>query len=1270
MKKFISILLSIVLFFGAINLPSFATADKSTLGKYYKFSFDENGDRYDYNAVLNKSVQYKDNTFFPFWQYTDLSGKNTSINYDTLTDSNGNNGVDVLKITTDTSMYLTLMTKDGKPFEVQPGKDYVVRVNAFIETETNYSQASVMLASPNARVSSWYESYYNNSRAVTGYGCYGGFTIESLKFYDINTKYVSDVNKAVSCVGFTLNNGNSWGSGHKGTTTDTATKINKTCYINAPDNNRYSDNGFVTYNSEYNSYSYNFPIYTSSNLTPIDSNKDGQQDTVTLNNYLTLFFSAATYTVDGVVMPFTYDIESIEIWENGYTPGIEMISNGEVVKQISGEERENIPYFIPEAPEGKYFTGWYTDKDCTKFIDSSTLLSPSVTKIYAGFNDYNAEYKMEMNKTNTSLKNIAYPFDYNGVYSSYVGRYGYNFRKFENGNASFFSVTPWGENGAFLLCDEKGDAFVAEPNAVYKISIKYKVADIITKDEVGTLPDGSSYSGGYVSLAAGIGFDPKHRNGLANYAFLHQTPSVEHREVTDWLTADFTVDTGALEGTLPVIGFFVSTAGVPSRYTSDGNKINEQPGNLNFGYNNLLVAEVTVKKCPHITFRDNFGNIIAKKTYDFNERIDFSTIVSKNEDYIFENGVGYTVSDYKWYSDDTFENALDTENITAVADKNYYVNITPLSEIKGDLISYYGFEDIQVPLQNFSYTNGYSSKVALTASGETDAINIARGAKNLNDTKDYKVTFYYKATEETQITLGNKQITLNPVNEWNEVTVVTNSINNEIPLIVKSGKVTFDVFMVYQTVSLIGASVLTSEAEKIENSQAIRVFGSYKNDLQIKERGIVIKGGNNTSMLTKDSLNATVVSITDSFENCWEINGNNIIFSYYVKDFNLQDNRCITARTYVIDVEDNIYYSEQKYYSVDNIKTYYNLTENPQSYSFSESNTLDLVNIQAAYSELSTGITFDWSGSTVELNAYCVGDVTFTMHIPYLADAATFAAYIDGQRIPGLLLPVEVDSFDKLYTVTVNVGELPKVHSIVFSRAYEAYYAKFVEIRSVEVNGHLLKKDANDKLVEFVGDSITCGWGIADSNSNNFIADGTQTYAYLASRSLGVDYRIRSHSGSGFEYASNGMNGIPYAWNEMYKRVNPFRSTTLMYAPERKADVVCINLGTNDSSGWKSARGVEITEDMDYAVEKMKSFIALVESYNPGAKIVWITGGMTDKYAECANRTVNELGGENAGYFTVHFPKSTSGDQGHPDRTEHTVMANILKEFLIEKDLV
>lgn len=221
-------------------------------------------------------------------------------------------------------------------------------------------------------------------------------------------------------------------------------------------------------------------------------------------------------------------------------------------------------------------------------------------------------------------------------------------------------------------------------------------------------------------------------------------------------------------------------------------------------------------------------------------------------------------------------------------------------------------------------------------------------------------------------------------------------------------------------------------------------------------------------------------------------------------------------------------------------------------------------------------------------------------------------------------------------------------------------------------NNFAVYDQANDKLIEFVGDSITCGWGIQDSCSTSFIADGTQTYAYLASRELGIDYRIRSLSGSGFEYASNGLDGIPYAWNDMYRFQNPFRSSTTAYAPDRSADVVCIYLGTNDSSGWKSvkARGVDITEDVDYAVSKMKEFIATVEQFNPGAKIVWVIGGMTDKYGECAIRAISELGGETSGYYTVNFPESVSGDQGHPDRTEQFVMSNILKEFLLEKDLV
>ncbi len=1072
MKRIICVLLSVVMIF-SLCVTAFATTEKSeeiknSLGKYYKFTFGEEGDMFDYNSKLNQTVTYKNNTFYPFWSYTDKNATN-SANYKTMTDSSGKNGVDVLELKLTDTAYFTPLTSEGKPFETQPGKTYVVKINAYMETEIAYSQAGILLAGANERCNAWYENYYNDNREVTTVGCEGEDSVEKIVY--LSNSKVSNANQSVYAAGLTLNNGNSWAQGHKGIYTDTASVINKTKYLAVP--SAEDNKGYAVYDAANDSYSFNVPLYKKSDMSPIDADGNGVQDTKKLNNYLSLRFSGGTYTdsATGTVYPFTYSIESIEIWENGYTPGVDMIVDGEVVKSVDGENRDNIPYFIPTAPEGKYFSGWYTDKECKNIVDTTQLLPPSVVKLYAGFKSYSNSFTMDMLNTNTLAGKLVYPTcitgDAKGEYLSHVDRMGWTFKKFTGDGAEFYVTQPWGGRGAMLLSDQNNEVYVAEENTSYKITIEYKVADIITAEEVGTLPDGSTYAGGYVSFNVGIGMRESARRDLQNIAFTYATSDKKYTEVTDWITEEYTIETGSFAGVMPVIGVNVYSATLPNRYDANGNKISSEPGDSQFGYNKLVVKSIKIEKNPEI----NFG----------------------------------------------------------------------------------------------------------------------------------------------------------------------------------------------------GASVLTPEAEEVAESQAIRVYASYNSNADITERGFLIYKGDSQNLLTEYTEGVFKVSKTDNFDVCWNQTDTTTTFSYYVKDFDINDTRAFTVRAYIKTSDGKIYSTEQKTYSVEYIKRYNELTNN--TYYFSDENVLEKVKIQGAYRKLDDGITFDWTANTAVVKAYCTGTVEFKLRIPRDVDKQSYTVYIDGQRVDKVFEPKLSDSAKNEYTVSVDISGIG-VHTIEFIRRSEAANGTS-DLLSVTMKGTLEKVEENELLIEFIGDSITCGTGNLDKNNTSAkYNDGSQTYAFFTAKKLGADYRMRSKSGAGFEYSSGGSHSDESSWDLMYPLQNTFRDKETAYVNNREADIVCIYLGTNDYwSGWQSATGKWMTGDADNAVAQMKEVIALVKQHNPNAKVVWINGGMTTSYQTISERTMAELGGAENGYYTVLLPNGNSGGAGHPTVAEHTQMGEALYSFLIENDL-
>ena len=139
-------------------------------------------------------------------------------------------------------------------------------------------------------------------------------------------------------------------------------------------------------------------------------------------------------------------------------------------------------------------------------------------------------------------------------------------------------------------------------------------------------------------------------------------------------------------------------------------------------------------------------------------------------------------------------------------------------------------------------------------------------------------------------------------------------------------------------------------------------------------------------------------------------------------------------------------------------------------------------------------------------------------------------------------------------------------------------------------------------LIEFIGDSITCGYGIESKASYEFFDTSTEnfekTYAYISSKLLDFDYSTVCYSGCGIITPGSKMP-------QRYTKVNAFIGDVEwdFTKDENKPDIIVINLGTNDKDFALSFR--EGTYPDDYA-----KFLKLVRNKNPDAIIICIYGMM------------------------------------------------------------
>jgi lysophospholipase L1-like esterase len=215
---------------------------------------------------------------------------------------------------------------------------------------------------------------------------------------------------------------------------------------------------------------------------------------------------------------------------------------------------------------------------------------------------------------------------------------------------------------------------------------------------------------------------------------------------------------------------------------------------------------------------------------------------------------------------------------------------------------------------------------------------------------------------------------------------------------------------------------------------------------------------------------------------------------------------------------------------------------------------------------------------------------------------------------------------------------------------------------SLKMKGELIDAPADkDLLIEFVGDSITCGYGVVNyptagvkSYGTADYTDASQAYAYKTAELLDADYSMISVSGWTL---ISGDVSVP---EKVYNYTSYRRSATEVYTPQRAADVVVINLGTNDIGREDYA---------DKYIPEAKEFVSAVREKNPNAVVVFaygmMMGGETLKGFEADVQTiVRDLGASNAGVFAVKLPTNQDAGNGHPSVEGHTEAAEILADFI------
>ena len=156
------------------------------------------------------------------------------------------------------------------------------------------------------------------------------------------------------------------------------------------------------------------------------------------------------------------------------------------------------------------------------------------------------------------------------------------------------------------------------------------------------------------------------------------------------------------------------------------------------------------------------------------------------------------------------------------------------------------------------------------------------------------------------------------------------------------------------------------------------------------------------------------------------------------------------------------------------------------------------------------------------------------------------------------------------------------------------------------------------RKIEFIGNSITCGYGNEGLKKEEGFDYATEnhyySYASITSRNLNAQHWVVARSGIGaYRNYGEAKTGSPrscmpvqyeytgYAWDLKLREEATFLREKWDFS-RCQPDVICINLGTNDTS--------TNNYDLDLLKQGYQKLLKQVRDHNPKAKIVFLTGTM------------------------------------------------------------
>ncbi|PVH91589.1 carbohydrate esterase family 2 protein [Periconia macrospinosa] len=251
-------------------------------------------------------------------------------------------------------------------------------------------------------------------------------------------------------------------------------------------------------------------------------------------------------------------------------------------------------------------------------------------------------------------------------------------------------------------------------------------------------------------------------------------------------------------------------------------------------------------------------------------------------------------------------------------------------------------------------------------------------------------------------------------------------------------------------------------------------------------------------------------------------------------------------------------------------------------------------------------------------------------------------------------------------------------HKVVLRKRSEALFGS-IFLGNITTVGTFEKDDEVTRKIEFIGDSITVGYGLDGVNpcqNNASVENNPKTYGALTAGALKADYAMIAWSGIGLtrNYPSNSPDPspiMPVRWT----RYNPNDANNSYPFPAAAIpNVVVINLGTNDFSYV----GMRDPLNVDIYIAAMVQFIKDIKVHYPTATFFLVASPMIGDDYPAGDKTktvqkkalgtvVKQLNGTDVHLVDWPTQGSDVGCDYHPSAAAHKLGASVVSAAIAEK---